>query len=88
MASPASGTGEFPLRCCGSPVQGRDASGIQAYPRSIRGEGFARFMKRRQGKAGRKRGGYGAQVAKPCRSGRDNLFSPAFPHADADVFLL
>ena len=33
---------------------------FQAYPRSIRGEGFARFMKRRQGKAGRKRGGYGA----------------------------
>lgn len=50
MASPASGTGEFPLRCCGSPVQGREAPGIPAYPRGIRGEGFVRFMKI-QGKA-------------------------------------
>ena len=42
MASPASGTGEFPLRCCGSPVQGREAPGIPAYPRGIRGEADAR----------------------------------------------
>ena len=52
MAPPASGTGSLPLRYCGSPVPGGEAPGIQAYTRSVQGEGFARFMKSAAG-AGR-----------------------------------
>lgn len=61
MAPPASGTGSLPLRYCGSPVPGGEAPGIQAYTRSVQGEGFARFMKSAAG-AGRSEDGYGART--------------------------